>query len=569
MVDDIRLTRRQILAGLGAVGLSGAGVGFGSTALLSDEAALEGNAIAAGALDLRVAWEEHYSFPQGIDETAEDPTDGLDVRRSGPNGGDYVGLPDPTSPVVWVHRDDLDAYLARTAIDAYPDPDNDGRSAAIGGDDAGSAPCTDWASGPEALDPAGRRTANADTAGDDGAPLLDLTDVKPGDFGTVTMNAQLCENPGYLWLRAEGVEHVENGVVGDETSVDDTTDRGELAAKVRTAWWYDASGNAVVDETVARADVMVAVDTSQSHSQRDVDSLASAATELAAELDAAGDVRVGGLTFGDGEVSNVTGLADGPVAFGDLATGGNSPLPAALEISGAELTARGRPGADTLVVVLTDGGPNYREGPYAAGGHTVGTGYEAGSDGESDDRDESVVSEELCETARVAEDVREEHAIVAVGIDDRRPPLGNRSPRDCTGDRFGSLSQYLRDEVAGDPAAYVRADRPQAVGDVLAAIERRIATTETVFHRGTLADDLAALARGRGVALDPDDPGVDAFADPSTDLGCVPPGQTVSIGFAWWLPLDVANEIQGDAVRFDLGLSAEQCRHNGVADGSP
>jgi hypothetical protein len=40
---------------------------------------------------------------------------------------------------------------------------------------------------------------------------------------------------------------------------------------------------------------------------------------------------------------------------------------------------------------------------------------------------------------------------------------------------------------------------------------------------------------------------------------------TQHIGFAWYLPVDHANEIQTDSVSFDLGFYTEQCRHN---DGS-
>jgi hypothetical protein len=35
--------------------------------------------------------------------------------------------------------------------------------------------------------------------------------------------------------------------------------------------------------------------------------------------------------------------------------------------------------------------------------------------------------------------------------------------------------------------------------------------------------------------------------------------------FAWWVPVDHGNEIQSDSATFDLGIYAEQCRHN---DGS-
>jgi hypothetical protein len=38
--------------------------------------------------------------------------------------------------------------------------------------------------------------------------------------------------------------------------------------------------------------------------------------------------------------------------------------------------------------------------------------------------------------------------------------------------------------------------------------------------------------------------------------------------FAWWLPVDHANEIQTDTAEFTLSIYTEQCRHN-PGDGNP
>jgi hypothetical protein len=46
---------------------------------------------------------------------------------------------------------------------------------------------------------------------------------------------------------------------------------------------------------------------------------------------------------------------------------------------------------------------------------------------------------------------------------------------------------------------------------------------------------------------------------------CFPNSTTRYLGFAWWLPVDHANEIQTDRITFDVGFYTEQCRHN---DGS-
>ena len=54
--DGITLTRRQALSALAATGAVAGGVGAGTDALFSDTESFDGNRIAAGELDLNVAW---------------------------------------------------------------------------------------------------------------------------------------------------------------------------------------------------------------------------------------------------------------------------------------------------------------------------------------------------------------------------------------------------------------------------------------------------------------------------------------------------------------------------------
>ncbi|MFB6101770.1 MAG: YncE family protein, partial [Haloplanus sp.] len=77
---------------------------------------------------------------------------------------------------------------------------------------------------------------------------------------------------------------------------------------------------------------------------------------------------------------------------------------------------------------------------------------------------------------------------------------------------------------------------------------------ERVIARGSLADVLGRLARTRGYPLDGDRLTVDR--DP------YPNSTTQYLGLQWELPVDHANEVQSDAVTFDLGFAAEQARHN-------
>jgi hypothetical protein len=85
-----------------------------------------------------------------------------------------------------------------------------------------------------------------------------------------------------------------------------------------------------------------------------------------------------------------------------------------------------------------------------------------------------------------------------------------------------------------------------------------------VFHRGTLASDLTAL-EDSPVPLDGNlASSFDEFGGSHTSSArdCFPAGITHYVGFAWWLPTSVGNEVQGDSVSFDLGFYTEQCRNN-------
>ena len=82
--DNIGLSRRKVLVGLGAVGVASAGAGLGTTAYFSDEESFVGNSLTAGELDLFVHVD--YSEDQGdyaqyaIDTILNGNTVGADVR---------------------------------------------------------------------------------------------------------------------------------------------------------------------------------------------------------------------------------------------------------------------------------------------------------------------------------------------------------------------------------------------------------------------------------------------------------------------------------------------------------
>jgi predicted ribosomally synthesized peptide with SipW-like signal peptide len=81
----LSLSRRQALAGLGAIGLAGAGAGFGTSALFSDTESFNNNSIEAGTLDLVIDYETSVS-QDGVNtgSTANDDT------IQGGESGQYV-----------------------------------------------------------------------------------------------------------------------------------------------------------------------------------------------------------------------------------------------------------------------------------------------------------------------------------------------------------------------------------------------------------------------------------------------------------------------------------------------
>ena len=102
MTDDeprlYDLSRRKMLAGLGAVGLASAGAGLGTSAFFSDTEELENNSLTAGTLDMSVTasivaandfWADQESFQLGASTTADgqDAVVGLVVDDAKP--GDW------------------------------------------------------------------------------------------------------------------------------------------------------------------------------------------------------------------------------------------------------------------------------------------------------------------------------------------------------------------------------------------------------------------------------------------------------------------------------------------------
>ena len=230
MPDEFGISRRKVLAALGTVGAASAGAGLGTSAYFSDQETFENNRLVAGTLDVGVGYTAHYS------DWSDDEDEGVPNVRMwdgavGTTGGaadlepDEVGLPSNAAWLVAVSDDDdadspdpdldvAERFLDNTQYRSYND---------------GTLDCVD-----------GEANSQADDAE---RPVVDLDDVKPGDFGEVTFDFILCDNPGFVWLNGSLRSAAENGLTEPETDDPDEGEGVELLDAVQAAVWVDDGNN--------------------------------------------------------------------------------------------------------------------------------------------------------------------------------------------------------------------------------------------------------------------------------------------------------------------------------------
>ncbi|WP_267640187.1 SipW-dependent-type signal peptide-containing protein [Haloarchaeobius amylolyticus] len=517
--EDLELSRRKALAALGTAGVASVGVGFGTSAYFSDRESYEANRLVAGELDLKVDWTEHYSDwsadeGEGIDTVASEPGDGL------------VGFPSAAPPAEQsVFVSDPDQLLANTAIEAFPDVLStaeayDARQAELADDSTLCDLPADLDGGEGVLahpfrtrgtfgeEPNPQTTA----AGD---PLVNVSDVKPGDFGEVTFSLHLCGNPGYVWLTGTLRDAAENGVTEPEAaadgeeetearpaSEDSASDTVELLDELRAAMWYDTGPDGVYGADFEDKDA------------------------------GEGDNRLQ-----DGEqVLPLTGSLRNVLT---LLEAGMYPLDAepVTDSTGTEPTAP----AGATVVSTDDGATTYltTEEPFATKGAR------------------NLTCADYAETLDIDD---------LVGTSIEADTLASKTEYPACG---GSLTVDSVDIGAG--SITLSSDFPVRIVSLKGGNQGEklyvwpapgVVLDEVVFSTPDTASGQPAGISNLGVCCT-----TDTVPTPEGDPGreCFQNSTTAYIGFEWWLPADTGDEVQTDGVSFDLGFYTEQCRHN---DGS-
>ena len=565
------LSRRKVLAGLGAVGVASVGAGFGTSAFFSDREAFANNSLVAGELDLLVDWQQHY--------TANGET---------------------------------------TFVNAHPDHDGDGEQSIAADNDAGQIKYSDFPDGDdedsnganipvldcETIPPLSEAEFGTDpTTGNEMDSLVQLADVKPGDAGEITFSLHLCDNPGYIWMQANNVTE-DGGVTTDAEAVVDPDNLPDLASAINATLWYDEDCDNVYDPAEP-TDIMLTVDFSGSMLYRQFGGVVSEddiaingnSYDVTTKIDLVelgtrqfidylqaqnADVQVGVAYFDGSQANDPSGTArtgilqeltsdlsvvdsalsglrqklanvvsgpytnpDNSITNPDDGDGDADPengdniaegtyIGEGVEDAQSELDANGRSGVRAANVVLSDG--NSFSGQS-------GTAFISPQDAATDAR--------LSSTGNPATDVY----TIAVG--------------DNTDDAtLLAMAGTAGDSTGGDPTLFNDVEDPIEIPSVFGNIAGQF-VGEKVIIEDTLNNVLAELADGNGVPLDGNRATIyDELVDPADDEDREAfrgNGTMHCVALSWELPFEVGNEVQGDTVSFDLGFYTEQERNN---DGS-
>jgi len=554
------LSRRKLLAGLGAVGLASAGAGLGTSAYFSDRETFENNELVAGELDLLVDWQQHYTM----------------------NG-------------------------ETTFVNAHPDHDVDGEQSIAADTDAGQVRYSDFAD-PDDADSNGANIATLDcdtippideasfgvdpTSGEAMDRLVQLRDVKPGDSGEITFSLHLCDNPGYVWMQADGVAESEGVDTDPELAVDETPG-GDLAQNVEATLWYDADCDNVLDEAEP-ADLMLTLDFSGSmlydqyggvvsNSSITVNGTTHPETTKIDLVELATREFVGYLAGQSADVQVGVAYFDGEGSDDSVPrTGVLQPLTSNLGTVDSALSGLRQKLANVVsggagsTPVDGDGDPD----PNAGGGIATGTYIGEGVDD---------AQTELATNGRAG--VRAANVVLSDGESfNGTGSTQFTSPTDAADDAraaspapatsvytisVGSANDGVLQSMAGDagsagndPQYFYNVDDPLAIPTTFGVLASQF-VAEKVVVQDSLDEVLAMLSAGNGVPLDGNVVTLfDEEADPADDSDREPfegNGLMYCVGLSWELPVDVGNEVQGDSVAFDLGFYTEQARNN---DGS-
>jgi len=314
------LSRRKLLAGIGAVGVASAGAGLGTSAYFSDTEELTNNSLTAGTLDLKLDYKSTYMGGPGRLEAvqamgypdAEDLGDGRYLLDQAPSTADMQDWED------LVQGEEFD----------FCSPEAD--EFLVNGDEM---------------------------------PIFSLEDIKPGDTGEVTISIHICDNPAFLQLSGAITENGENEQNDPELEAEgeDTDGIGELADAIEVCVWYDEDCDNVYEPTGTgqnqELEVALVSDVSGSMdgSIGDLQTAANGFVDNLAAPDEAAAISFNSSASLDQELTtNYQAVKDAINLYND---GGGTDIAAGISVGEDELLngTNATVGASKVMILLSDG----------------------------------------------------------------------------------------------------------------------------------------------------------------------------------------------------------------------
>ncbi|WP_439026234.1 hypothetical protein [Haloarchaeobius sp. DT45] len=222
--SNVKLSRRQVLAGLGTIGVASAGAGLGTTAFFTDTEELEGW-YESGRVDLILDYRSTYKPWERYDLQMV-PAEDRPAIVAGTNGMTYeiaaapaVRFPngEAVDHETWgfLQTDEIDACRLVVPTDLTSEMNT--------GLDLGDLVVED---APER----GYRPGYIDgQSGEGRAMFIDLDDIKPYDEGETTFSFHLCGNPSFVYAEViDAVDEEVSFIEPERSAGDDTAEDGEL-----------------------------------------------------------------------------------------------------------------------------------------------------------------------------------------------------------------------------------------------------------------------------------------------------------------------------------------------------